>query len=200
MEIASLTDLTNKFLDSLTRISLPLLTSESKELSELREQNISVQPFVDFHNRYSGLVTHFGLNRIVWGIIHTNPEWRLPMMAEVEIEADHEGPAQIICADVHPSDTLTMDTSGKIYWSYWLYWSSFEAYLKEEAFLQYMYKTFGIIRLWLQSEYPDIQYKELEGLCSDSTFWGSSGQYLTKRIGDFNNVWKAKSEISLQFE
>ena len=200
MEIINLATLTNELLNFTTRINLPSLTLESKELFELREQNIPIQPFIDFHNLYGGLVTYFGSNRILWGIIYTHPEWRSPMKAEVEIEAENGDPAQIVCADVHPSDSLTMDSSGHIYWSYQLNWDSFEAYLREEAFLQHMAKTFGIVRLWSQSNYPKVQYRKLERLCSDVTFWGISGQYLTKRIGNFNDVWKAKTEIDLQVE
>ncbi len=31
--------------------------------------------FLTFHERFGGVLDHFGLNRVVWGIVHPDSEW-----------------------------------------------------------------------------------------------------------------------------
>jgi hypothetical protein len=72
--------------------------------------------FAAFQRKHGGREDFFGLNPVRWGILHRSPAWL--EAGRVETEPDDERPDvwHVYCADVHPSDTMTIDQFGSLYW------------------------------------------------------------------------------------
>ena len=66
-------------------------------------------PWLDFHERYAGIVDPLGRDEAVLGLVHAAPYWRRAN----EVDVDEEGgERQILCAEVHGSYDYTLDESG----------------------------------------------------------------------------------------
>ena len=72
--------------------------------------------FVAFQRKHGGREDAFGLNPVRWGILHRAPAWLTPGAAEAEQDDVRHGTWHVYCADVHPSDTMTIDQHGRLYW------------------------------------------------------------------------------------
>src|SRR5437762_3030561 len=83
--------------------------------------------FVEFQEKYAGRESTFNLNRAVWGILLERVHSRsASALVPREVEAFHEdGVWQVVCADIHASDTATIDEHGRLYWSYQPWYSDF---------------------------------------------------------------------------
>jgi hypothetical protein len=68
--------------------------------------------WLDFHERYAGYVETIGRDVAVWGLVHENPTWLLPMKADIDRESAQET-WYITCADVHPSYNYRLDDKGE---------------------------------------------------------------------------------------
>lgn len=87
--------------------------------------------FIRFQERYGGRPDAFALNPVTWGLIHESPTW-LPK-EEIEIEYDEEtGIWDVACADVHPSDWMSIDEHGRLYWSGHLWYDHYDEYFSGE--------------------------------------------------------------------
>lgn len=84
--------------------------------------------FIQFQLAYGGFRTAFWLSPVCWGILHREPEWMEPGI--VMAEPDDRSPEiwHVHCADVHPSDTMTMDQHGRLYWCWRLRYNHYEDY------------------------------------------------------------------------
>ena len=71
--------------------------------------------FISFQKKYGGRRDAFGLNPVIWGILHRNSKWVLPCQIDAGVEAT--GLWSVLCADVHPSDFVSIDQNGRLYWS-----------------------------------------------------------------------------------
>jgi hypothetical protein len=74
--------------------------------------------FVTFQLEHGGEEDAFGLNKVVWGILHEHPEFLDADKVYAEEDDEHDGVWHVWCADVHPSDTMTLDQHGTLYWSF----------------------------------------------------------------------------------
>ncbi len=83
--------------------------------------------FVRFQMTYGGRQDQFGLNEVTWGILHRTPRWLEPGQVEAEFDTDTCN-WDVVCADVHPSDTMTIDESGRMYWSGKLRFTHYDEY------------------------------------------------------------------------
>src|SRR5215467_1789624 len=68
--------------------------------------------WLEFHERFAGYVETIGPDVAVWGLIHENPQWLLPMKADIDREPLQET-WYITCADVHPSYNYRLDDKGE---------------------------------------------------------------------------------------
>ena len=86
--------------------------------------------FVEFQQRHAGKRSAFGKNPIVWGILFDSVEDpRSSAITPKQIEAfEEDGVWQVVCADVHMSDTVTIDQLGRLYWSFKPWYSDFDMY------------------------------------------------------------------------
>jgi hypothetical protein len=81
--------------------------------------------FLRFQERYGGRADSFRLNPVTWGIIHESPTW----LPEEGIEAEYDQEAgiwDVACADVHPSDYVSLDEHGRLYWSGLLWYEHYD--------------------------------------------------------------------------
>ena len=86
--------------------------------------------FVEFQEKYAGTVSRFNLNTAVWGILldlaHAG---HASALVPSQIEAfEEDGVWQVVCADIHASDTATIDQHGRLYWSYQPWYSDFNLF------------------------------------------------------------------------
>lgn len=87
--------------------------------------------FTRFQKVYGGREDAFGLNQVTWGVIHRSPLYLPPMKIEAEFD-EETNLWHIWCADVHPSDTMTIDKEGRLYWSFFLRYNHYEHYFRGE--------------------------------------------------------------------
>lgn len=71
--------------------------------------------FIAFQRKHGGKGDAFGLNKVVWGILHRAPDWLPAWAAQARLDRQ-SGRWHVKCADVHPSDTMTIDQAGGLYW------------------------------------------------------------------------------------
>lgn len=89
--------------------------------------------FVEFQQKYAGKQTKFNLNTAVWGILLEKVRASSSAMVPGEIEAFQEdGIWQVVCADIHASDTATIDQHGRLYWSYKPWYSDFNMFFENQ--------------------------------------------------------------------
>ena len=86
--------------------------------------------FVEFQEKYAGTVSRFNLNTAVWGILLDRAHaGHASALVPGHIEAfEEDGVWQVVCADVHASDTATIDQHGRLYWSYQPWYSDFNLF------------------------------------------------------------------------
>jgi hypothetical protein len=86
--------------------------------------------FVEFQERYAGHVGRFNLNTAVWGILLDRADaGHASALVPGQIEAfEEDGVWQVVCADIHASDTATVDQHGRLYWSYQPWYSDFNLF------------------------------------------------------------------------
>ena len=72
--------------------------------------------FVAFQRTHGGRDDAFGLNAVRWGILHRTPKWLEADRVEADPDDTRPGVWHVHCADVHPSDTMTIDQAGRMYW------------------------------------------------------------------------------------
>ena len=105
-----LTERAKSYLNTLERIR-PVPAREVEKV--LRDQGAPCfQPWLDFHESYSGYVEPLGLDTAIWGIVHEKSHWIGPGGAEVDREL-HEEVWYVTCAEVHPSYSYLLDDNGK---------------------------------------------------------------------------------------
>jgi len=85
--------------------------------------------FIEFEQKYHGEKDRFGLNSVCWGILFEDIKSQSSALISGEVVAEEEdGIWHVACADVHASDTMTIDQYGKLYWSYQARYSDFNLY------------------------------------------------------------------------
>ena len=84
--------------------------------------------FVAFQRKHGGREDAFGLNPVRWGILHRSPEWLEAGRVEAEPDDERPGVWQVHCADVHPSDTMTIDQAGRLCWCWRVRYRHYEDY------------------------------------------------------------------------
>jgi len=84
--------------------------------------------FVAFQRKHGGREDAFGLNPVRWGILHRAPEWLEPGRVEAEADDERPGVWHVHCADVHPSDTMTIDQAGRMYWCWRVRYRHYDDY------------------------------------------------------------------------
>ncbi len=72
--------------------------------------------FVAFQREHGGRGDAFGLNAVRWGILHRAPDWLEADRVWAEQDDERPGVWHVHCADVHLSDTMTIDQTGRLYW------------------------------------------------------------------------------------
>ena len=89
-----------------------------------------IPKFVEIHTELSGRESYWGLNRIRWGMLFdvVYPSSALESAAVDSFEED--GVWQVVCADVHCSDTLSVDADGRLYWSFQPLYSHYRLYFE----------------------------------------------------------------------
>src|ERR1041385_5903065 len=90
--------------------------------------------FVEFQQKHAGKQSTFNLNPAVWGILLDEVRDRASSaMVPGEIEAfEEDGIWQVVCADVHASDTATIDQHGRLYWTYQPWYSDFDMFFENK--------------------------------------------------------------------
>ena len=70
------------------------------------------------------------MNTAVWGILLDRAHaGHASALVPGHIEAfEEDGVWQVVCADVHASDTATIDQHGRLYWSYQPWYSDFNLF------------------------------------------------------------------------
>jgi len=91
--------------------------------------------FVDFQRKYGGRADAIGLNPVRWGILHRDPQWVEVDRVDAERDDQRPGVWHVVCADVHPSDTMTIDQDGRLYWCWRLRYRHFEDYFAGKPFI-----------------------------------------------------------------
>ena len=88
--------------------------------------------FVEFQEKYAGRRSQFNYNRAVWGILLDRVHSiSASAMVPGEVEAFCEdGVWQVVCADIHVSDTATIDQQGRLYWSFQPRYSDFNLFFE----------------------------------------------------------------------
>jgi hypothetical protein len=108
----------------------PSIERLRQKLSEAGIPEELHQKFVDFQSKHAGKQDAFGRNPVVWGILlDTVHDRAASAMIPGEVGAEEEnGIWHVICADVHMSDTMTIDQHGRLYWSFQPCYSDFDLY------------------------------------------------------------------------
>jgi len=90
------------------------------------------EKFVEFQQKHAGKRSAFGRNPVIWGILlDTVQNPTASAMIPDEIEAENEdGIWHVVCADVHVSDTVTIDQHGRLYWSFKPWYSDFDMFFQ----------------------------------------------------------------------
>lgn len=86
---------------------------------------------IEFEEKYHGREDHFGLNVVYWGVLFDaiRVSGSALIAGDVDVE-EEEGLWHVVCADVHVSDTMTIDQFGRLYWSYQPRYSDFNLYFE----------------------------------------------------------------------
>ena len=88
--------------------------------------------FVEFQEKYAGKEGDYGGNGAVWGILLNKTHDFNSAMIPGRVEAFcDDGVWQVVCADIHASDTLTIDQFGRLYWCYSPRYSSFDRFFQK---------------------------------------------------------------------
>lgn len=137
-----------------TRLAGPFY--EDKRLAREALESSDVPPehwdaFLIFHEKVGGIQDHLGLNRVVWGIVHPVSDWSERGAVEAEPDEEEPGIWHVHCADVHPSDTLTIDQNGRLYWCWQVWHAHYDDYFE---------KRFGDSRLGLDATAADHATQE----------------------------------------
>ena len=103
--------------------------------AKLRESGIPDElhaKFVEFQEKHAGKEVAFNPNPVVWGVLLDEIRVKgASAMRAGEIEAfEEEGVWQVACADIHASDTMTIDQYGRLYWSYQPWYSDFDLFFE----------------------------------------------------------------------
>jgi hypothetical protein len=88
--------------------------------------------FIEFQHKYAGKESKFNWNVAVWGVLLEKVrDPASSAMVPGEIEAfEEDGVWQVVCADIHVSDTATIDQYGRLYWSYKPWYSDFNLFFE----------------------------------------------------------------------
>src|SRR5438128_468132 len=88
--------------------------------------------FVEFQHKHAGKKSTFNWNTAAWGILLDEVRERTSSaMVPGAIEAfEEDGVWQVVCADIHASDTPTIDQHGRLYWSHKPWYSDFDMFFE----------------------------------------------------------------------
>lgn len=111
------------------------MTNQFEFCSKLAEAGIPPDlhgKFIEFQQKHAGRTSTFGLNQAIWGIVLDRVHSRIASaMVPGEVEAFCEdGIWQVVCADIHVSDTATIDQHGRLYWAYQPWYSDFNLFFE----------------------------------------------------------------------
>ena len=93
--------------------------------------------FVAFQRCYGGRADAFGLNPLQWGVLHRSPTWVEADRVDAEPDDERPGGWHVVCADSHPSDTMTIDEAGRLYWCWRLRYRHYHDYFAGQAPLEW---------------------------------------------------------------
>jgi hypothetical protein len=105
--------------------------TDDEVIAELSRAGVPAElhgEFVAFQRKHGGRDDAFGLNPVRWGILHRAPEWLEPGRVEAEADDERLGVWHVHCADVHPSDTMTIDQAGRMYWCWRVRYRHYDDY------------------------------------------------------------------------
>ncbi len=107
------------------------IKSLKKKLTEAGIPTELHNKFVEFEEKYHGKEEMFGLNPVYWGILFEKTRAHGSVLSPDEVEVEEEyGIWYVACADVHISDTMSIDQFGKLYWSFKPRYSDFNLYFE----------------------------------------------------------------------
>ena len=101
--------------------------TDEEVIAELARAGVPAElhgELVVFQRKHGGRDDAFWLNPVRWGILHRAPEWLEPG----RVEAERPGAWHVHCADVHPSDTMTIDQAGRMYWCWRVRYRHYDDY------------------------------------------------------------------------
>lgn len=167
-----------QYLATLKRI--PAETRRDKIVEALEEAGVPpFEPIIHFQIEYGGYATRYGLNRHIWGILHSQPDpdsFFLPDQID-HFEEDPDDDYYITCANCHCSDHWFLDSKGALYWCFDPpVASSFEKRLEREAVFWNLQRERRVDRLSFSNDTAEV-FNRLLPRIEDGLIPEASDQY-----------------------